>query len=299
MQILYQISSGVAPFTAHITPQVAADQVHNTLGTFSFDDLPDNLYELSVTDDKNCNVLLYSGETTTTTSTTSTTTSSTTTTTTTAQPIEDINYGLLYNWYMTQGTDGASVTSSNDWVIPSVAQGTILQNYYGGQLLAGEHLKEASLTYWTDITTATNSSNFNGRGSGLRSSDGLSFTEQKNRMWGWLSNSSDTTFARNFQLRTLETSFYLNENRDKKSGFAIRLLKTSTTLTHGQTGTYVGNDGKIYRTICIGTQEWLADNLAETKYRNGDDIPEVTDGATWAGLTTGALCAYNNNWANV
>lgn len=72
MQILYQISSGVAPFTAHITPQVAADQVHNTLGTFSFDDLPDNLYELSVTDAENCNVLLYSGETTTTTTTTTT-----------------------------------------------------------------------------------------------------------------------------------------------------------------------------------------------------------------------------------
>ena len=76
-------------------------------------------------------------------------------------------------------------------------------------------------------------------------------------------------------------------------------MKTTTSLTHGQTGTYTGNDGKIYRTICIGTQEWLADNLCETKYRNGDSIPEVTDDSAWAALTTGAMCAYNNDWSNV
>jgi len=72
----------------------------------------------------------------------------------------------------------------------------------------------------------------------------------------------------------------------------------STTLTDGQTGTYTGNDGKIYPTVCIGTQEWVACNIAETKYRDGSNIPEVTDNATWAALTTGALCAYENNWDN-
>jgi len=82
-------------------------------------------------------------------------------------------------------------------------------------------------------------------------------------------------------------------------GLALRPLKDSTTLTHGQTGIYTGNDGKVYRTICIGTQEWLACNLAETKYRNLDDIPEVTDNDDWVALTTGALCAYDNDWDNV
>lgn len=232
-----------------------------------------------------------------TTTTTSSTTSSTTTTTTTTQPIENINYGLLYNWWA--ATDARSITSSDDWVVPSFTQATILQNYYGGQLVAGEFLKEVSLSYWTDIATASNSSGFNGRGSGVRSSDGTSFTEQKNRMWGWLADSSTEVYARNMQLRTAETSFYINENRAKKEGFAIRLLKTSTVLTHGQTGTYTGNDGKIYRTICIGTQEWLADNLAETEYRDTSSIPQVTDSATWGTLITGALCAYNNDWNNV
>ena len=30
-----------------------------------------------------------------------------------------------------------------------------------------------------------------------------------------------------------------------------------------------------------------------------DAITEVADSTAWAGLTTGALCAYNNDWNNV
>ena len=82
-------------------------------------------------------------------------------------------------------------------------------------------------------------------------------------------------------------------------GASIRLIKDSTTLSHGQTGTYTGNDGRVYQTICIGTQEWLSENLMETKYRNGDAIPEVTDNTAWAALATGARCAYNNTITNV
>jgi hypothetical protein len=85
----------------------------------------------------------------------------------------------------------------------------------------------------------------------------------------------------------------------KKSGLSIRPIKDSTTLSDGETGTYTGNDGKVYRTICIGTQEWVADNLAETKFRNGDDIPIVTDNATWDALETAGMCAYDNDDNNI
>ena len=61
----------------------------------------------------------------------------------------------------------------------------------------------------------------------------------------------------------------------------------------------IGNDLKQYPIKKIGTQVWMACNSAETKYQNGDIIPEVTDGTAWAALTTGALCAYNNDWSNV
>jgi hypothetical protein len=78
-------------------------------------------------------------------------------------------------------------------------------------------------------------------------------------------------------------------------GYSIRLIKDSTTLTHGQTSSYIGNDGKGYNTICIGTQEWLSCNLAETKYRDGSNIPIISDSTQWAATGTGAICAYNND----
>jgi uncharacterized protein (TIGR02145 family) len=58
-------------------------------------------------------------------------------------------------------------------------------------------------------------------------------------------------------------------------------------------------DGNVYQTVTIGTQVWMAANLKVTHYRNGEALPNVTVNATWAGLTTGAYCEYNNDVNNV
>lgn len=64
-------------------------------------------------------------------------------------------------------------------------------------------------------------------------------------------------------------------------------------------GTVTDIDGNIYQTVTIGNQEWMVENLKVTHYRNGDAIPNVTDGITWSGLGTGAYCEYNNDSNNV
>ncbi len=51
-------------------------------------------------------------------------------------------------------------------------------------------------------------------------------------------------------------------------------------------------DGKIYKTVKIGNQIWMAENLNVNTYRNGDTIPQVQDPKTWRSLTTGAWCYY-------
>jgi uncharacterized protein (TIGR02145 family) len=50
--------------------------------------------------------------------------------------------------------------------------------------------------------------------------------------------------------------------------------------------------------VLICDQRWTSSNLNVSKYRNGDDIPEVSDPVAWAALTTGAWCHYNNDPAN-
>lgn len=50
-----------------------------------------------------------------------------------------------------------------------------------------------------------------------------------------------------------------------------------------------------YPSIQIGTQYWMDKNLEVTTYSNGDIIPYVPDATTWAGLTSGAWCYYNND----
>jgi uncharacterized protein (TIGR02145 family) len=54
-------------------------------------------------------------------------------------------------------------------------------------------------------------------------------------------------------------------------------------------------EGNYYRTVKIGNQLWMAENLKTTKYKNGVDIPLVTDNTSWGNLNTAAYCWYNND----
>jgi uncharacterized protein (TIGR02145 family) len=54
-------------------------------------------------------------------------------------------------------------------------------------------------------------------------------------------------------------------------------------------------DNNFYSTVIIGYQEWMAENLNVTRYRNGDSIPNVTDNTEWSNLKSGAFCWYNND----
>lgn len=57
----------------------------------------------------------------------------------------------------------------------------------------------------------------------------------------------------------------------------------------------VSFNGYDYSTVEIDGQCWFAENLRTTQYADGTSIPEVTDNVAWSGMTTGALCAYEND----
>jgi uncharacterized protein (TIGR02145 family) len=71
------------------------------------------------------------------------------------------------------------------------------------------------------------------------------------------------------------------------------MLNENALKQHLAHGDLLGNCSAVLTTIC--DKDWMVLNLNVDTYRNGDPIPQVTDPAEWATLTTGAWCYYNND----
>ena len=57
-------------------------------------------------------------------------------------------------------------------------------------------------------------------------------------------------------------------------------------------------DGNTYKTVQIGDQVWMAENLKVTHYRDGTAIPTGHDDSDWSNLSTDAYAVYGNNESN-
>lgn len=54
-------------------------------------------------------------------------------------------------------------------------------------------------------------------------------------------------------------------------------------------------DGNTYRTVTIGNQVWMAENLKTTRFNNGIEIPNITADSSWVSLKSSAYCWLNND----
>ncbi len=63
-----------------------------------------------------------------------------------------------------------------------------------------------------------------------------------------------------------------------------------------ETGNIMDVEGNSYKTIKIGNQWWMAENLKVTRYRNGEPVTNITSNAEWIALITPAYCSYNNDY---
>jgi uncharacterized protein (TIGR02145 family) len=110
-------------------------------------------------------------------------------------------------------------------------------------------------------------------------------------------NSNTTYYVRAYAINTSGT-FYGNEvsftTNNEANPTAHSCGAENVHNPNLNYGTMTDQDGNIYKTIVIGNQEWMAENLKASHYRNGDLIPIITDNSLWGGLTTGAAC-WNNN----
>jgi uncharacterized protein (TIGR02145 family) len=92
---------------------------------------------------------------------------------------------------------------------------------------------------------------------------------------------------------TGDTLFLTNGNFVIIPGLSAANKTNKPTSGYGPTIKDV--DGNEYKTVYIGTQQWMGENLKVSKYNDGSAIPNVKDNSEWSNLTTGAWCDYNNS----
>jgi uncharacterized protein (TIGR02145 family) len=220
-------------------------------------------------------------------------------------PTQINGFGYLYNYYAITGETGTDehISSDDNWVIPIRDNFENLIRFIDGETGGDSayHLRTTGTEYWNN-SNGLNTYGFTAKGAGLRGNyefiDLLIYTRFRTLSSGFFGH---TSYFIDFDQSIMYDNF---RSENDEGGESVRLVNTNTLLSHGQTGTYTGNDGKEYLTICINGKdtednifpvEWLASNLAETLYRGFSEIPTVTNQSEWAALTTGAKCAYNND----
>lgn len=218
----------------------------------------------------------------------------------------EVKYGYLYNLYAAY-SDNSNVTnlsSSDDWVIPRIEEGYDVRTIaiiLGGESVTGGKMKAVGTKYWTSPNTgASNLTGLDVRGCGMRDNNGV-FNGLKlaSQFHGFPTGGSWDLYYDSAIL------FVQVEEHNGRDGLPVRFVKLHGLTDPGYAyGTYTGNDGRVYPTVVIGDAvhgyfEYMACNLAETLYRDLSEIPIVDANVDWSGLSTGAMCAYNNDINNV
>lgn len=230
------------------------------------------------------------------------------------------NYGLLYNYYALSDSRNLAPTG---WHVMTRSEYFYFMEYITGNTITNDitSLNDNRLTYGLRITgttfwsnsSGTNDYKFSLKGAGYREGPtnlGIFMNIQQKSQFITPTLNFDSTQCAGFYIQydvntiRFQTKTGYGYQFDFKSGGSAALVKDSTSLTNGQTGTCVGNDGKRYTSICLGTTEYVF-HIAETKYRNMDTVSYHGAGADfytnteWYSLTTEACCPPNGNWNNV
>lgn len=245
------------------------------------------------------------------------------------EPIETIfkriNYGFLYN--SNAVNDDRNITSSG-WKIPLIDDWNELTSYLITEYLdvtesnISKHLKskksvDSPLGWsyntkphprWDADATHYGLDTF---GLNILPAGWIKFDDDFNysgaRAYFWLKNQTTGTPPKNYSIRfnsntgTIANPISYNDNY----GFSVRCFRELTTdemkqhndgdlLDGTQMDEYVGNDGLKYRTVKIGEQVWLSENLCETRFRNGDAIPDLFLAEDWDQETMPGRCYVLN-----
>lgn len=168
---------------------------------------------------------------------------------------------------------------------------------------AEEEKNKLSELTTTEISKITSSTALSG---GFISNDGGSLVIVRGVCWSTEENPVVTgnktfdgdgagMFASKITGLNAETTYFIRSYATNSAGTAYgNQYSFITRALDGKVGSLIYN-GHTYKTVLIGTQEWIAENLRTTSYNDGTAIPLVTDNTAWANLSTGGYCSYNNS----
>ncbi len=163
-------------------------------------------------------------------------------------------YGRLYTW------NAATSACPEGWHLPNNAEFETLFESVGGKQVAGVKLKAKS--DWNSDGNGTDVFGFSAIPAGVRSYDG-NYLEEGNFSHFWSSTKASSYDAfyiyLNYGMDNASRSF-----NDKLVGFSVRCLQDAGELgePNSSAGTLVDTrDGKSYKTVQIGNQTWMAENL--------------------------------------
>jgi uncharacterized protein (TIGR02145 family) len=134
---------------------------------------------------------------------------------------------------------------------------------------------------------------------------------------------TDVAGGTNYQLTAvselMSVPYSLHASNSNESGNGIKSVSTSGDTLYLNNGNFViipgvslsnhkpttgyganitDNDGNTYKTVYIGTQQWMAENLKTSKYNDGTSIPYAPEKWGYINgdyLKTPAWCNYNNS----
>jgi uncharacterized protein (TIGR02145 family) len=148
-------------------------------------------------------------------------------------------------------------------------------------------------------TTASSGGNITSDGGASITARGVCWSTSTNPTTALSTKTSDGTgtgiFTSSLTSLTANTTYYVRSYATNSIGTAYGNQVSFTTSSGVQPGTVTDIEGNIYNAVTIGTQTWMVENLKTTKYNDGTAIPNVTNEAAWAALTTPAYCWYNND----
>jgi len=199
--------------------------------------------------------------------------------------------GYLYPSYAFTGA--VKLSSSDDWFVPSSDDFISILSAVGG-LSSGGKLKSVNPDFWNNTDNGNEDLfSFNMLGSGRRNdSVGCLFVELKEYGYLWSSTPYFATAYKALKFQDVSVSC-LWANLNYGYGLSIRFAK-HTADVDGTFGQYVGNDGKVYKTVALGGYHIMCENLKETKLRDGSLLPNLTESVDWDTVNFPAYCVYNN-----